>query len=459
MKPVPRLQDLAIVIAGTAAILSVAVFNGFPLVYSDTGTYLRSAFTGFVPDDRPYWYGLFIRITSLGGRSLWGVVIAQSALCALLLWRCWQLLGDGRWWTYLITLTVLAPITGLGWYAGQLVADIFPVIGVLAMTVFLFTPEWRWSLIGLLLLVVFACWVHLSDLLILPLVFVSVVLALRLTGRAIPFRRGMGVGLALLLAWTALPVANKAVSGEAHLSRYSHVFMMSRLVETGMLKTWLDEHCDTDPARLCYYKDDLPRTNKAFMWGGESPLALEGGGRKVKEEYDRIIRATWTEPKYIGMHILGSLRSTAELLGLWRIADELEGQFYRMDYSAPYGSINSFVPEAMPAYLGSAQNTGAGTLGLRYLDRAYQLVLAISLLTMVILLIRSASRKTSAIALMIGGSTMLWGAWVCASLSTVDSRFMGRTAWLLPVMVALLIWKGQQERPTRNNNSVIPERG
>lgn len=448
MKPAGRLQDLLIVLAGTVAILSVAMYNGFPLVYSDTGTYLRSAFTGFVPDDRPYWYGLFIRITSLDGRTLWGVVIAQSALCALLLWRCWQLLGDGRWWSYLLTVSVLAPITGLGWYAGQLVADIFPVIGVLAMTVFLFTPVWRWSLVGHLLLVVLSCWVHLSDLLILPLVFVSMILVDRMVGGGVPLRRVRSVGLTLVLAWAVLPLANRAVSGEAHISNYSHVFMMSRLVETGILKTWLDEHCDTDPARLCQYKDALPRTNKAFMWGGNSPLALEGGGRKVREEYDRIIRATWTEPKYIGMHILGSLRSTTELLGLWRIADELEGQYYRMDYSAPYGSINSMLPEAMPAYLSSLQNTGTGTLGLRFLDRAYRSVLMLSLLATLILLVRKATRKVSATAIVIGGATLLWGAWVCASLSTVDSRFMGRTAWLLPMMVALLSWKWSlQQRP------------
>ncbi|MBL7951824.1 MAG: hypothetical protein JNM62_08890 [Flavobacteriales bacterium] len=439
----PWWVQVLVVCGGALGILLVALVNGYPLVYSDTGTYLRSAFTGFVPEDRPYWYGLFIQLTSLNGRSLWGVVVAQALLCSTLLWRCWRVFGDGRWWTFLLTVFVLAPITGLGWYAGQLVADIFSVIGVLAAALLLCAKAGGGARAALATVVVVACWVHLSNLLIVPLVSVAFLLALRRTLPAVRRARVVLVAATVLFAWCALPLANRAVSGQAHISRYSHVFLMSRLVETGMLKTWLAEHCATDPVRLCLYRDSLPTTNKAFMWGEHSPLRTEGGAAAVQAEYAHIINATFAQPRYLLLHVQGSVRSTAELLTLWRVADELEGDFYRMDYSAPYGSIAGLVPHELPMYLRSAQNTGDGKLGLRTIDAIYRLVLGLALLCAVVLVAQRHHRQHALPVIVLGAATLVFGAWVCASLSTVDSRFMSRTAWLLPVVVAMYLWKVQ----------------
>ena len=106
--------------ACTCIILIPALINGFPFVYSDTGTYIKSAFEGYIPFDRPYWYGAFIRATSGGGLTLWGVAIAQSALCAVYILRVSKLRGPpGKAKrTALITCAVLTAGTGLGWYAG-----------------------------------------------------------------------------------------------------------------------------------------------------------------------------------------------------------------------------------------------------------------------------------------------------------------------------------------------------
>lgn len=37
-------------------------YNGYPLVYSDTGTYIAGAHEHFVPGDRPQTYGEFIAV-------------------------------------------------------------------------------------------------------------------------------------------------------------------------------------------------------------------------------------------------------------------------------------------------------------------------------------------------------------------------------------------------------------
>jgi len=444
--PYPWLNRTAIVLAGALCILSVVLINGYPLVYSDTGTYLRSAFDGFVPPDRPYWYGLFIRITSLGGYSLWGVVVAQAFLCSALLWRCWSAFGDGRAWTFLLTLAVLSPFTGLGWYAGQLVADIFTVTGVLAGMLLIYTSTtllWRSFY---LFVMVLACFVHLSNLMILPLVLISTLFFIRWkTGTITSIPWWVPVST-VLLCWPGIWLANKEISGEGHISKRSHVFLMSGMAESGILQQWLDEHCADQSLTICQFKDSIPTTNKAFMWSERSPLHWGGGADRVRAEYTSIIQATLKDPRYIALHIRASLRSTARLLGLWRVADELEGDYYRQDYSAPYGTLNGLVPHELDDYLRSEQNTGNGKLWMRVVDPVYAILLGASIILCIYLFVQRAHFSNDMICLYIAVTTMVCGAWICATLSTVDSRFMGRTAWLLPMMVSLIFWRLQAER-------------
>src|SRR5438105_2339930 len=79
----PVLREAVVTALGVLLIMVPALVNGFPLVFSDTGTYLRSAFEGVVPADRPYWYGGFIRLASFNGAWIMGVVVTQALLCAL----------------------------------------------------------------------------------------------------------------------------------------------------------------------------------------------------------------------------------------------------------------------------------------------------------------------------------------------------------------------------------------
>src|SRR5436305_8305048 len=63
----------------------VALFNGYPLVYSDTGAYLFTGILHYIPNDRPIFYGMFMIPLHLDGWSLWPVVIAQCLILAYVL--------------------------------------------------------------------------------------------------------------------------------------------------------------------------------------------------------------------------------------------------------------------------------------------------------------------------------------------------------------------------------------
>lgn len=73
-----RRRNHLLYLVGTAfLIIALAFFNRYPLVYSDTGTYIRSAFTLHPPVDRPIGYSLIIRAVTWQS-TLWTVVLFQK---------------------------------------------------------------------------------------------------------------------------------------------------------------------------------------------------------------------------------------------------------------------------------------------------------------------------------------------------------------------------------------------
>ena len=80
-----RFKFLIFILLGALCFMLDAFYNGFPIVYSDTSTYIASGLEFETPFDRPITYGLFIALFSLHGSSLWLVVFAQAIILAYLI--------------------------------------------------------------------------------------------------------------------------------------------------------------------------------------------------------------------------------------------------------------------------------------------------------------------------------------------------------------------------------------
>ncbi|OSZ82244.1 hypothetical protein CAP35_02950 [Chitinophagaceae bacterium IBVUCB1] len=65
-------------------IISIAIYNGYPLLTPDSGSYIKYAFDMQLPNDRSPFYSLFVAISSLRS-SLWVTIVVQALLIALLL--------------------------------------------------------------------------------------------------------------------------------------------------------------------------------------------------------------------------------------------------------------------------------------------------------------------------------------------------------------------------------------
>jgi hypothetical protein len=118
-----------------------AIWNGYPIVFADTGTYLAQAIHHFAGWDRPVFYSMFI--LPLHARvTLWPVIVVQAVLAAWILWLvCRALLPNISRAAFVVGTATLAVATWLPWMVSELMPDVFTPLLVLVVCLLTWTPE------------------------------------------------------------------------------------------------------------------------------------------------------------------------------------------------------------------------------------------------------------------------------------------------------------------------------
>jgi hypothetical protein len=434
----------------TIMLLGAAFYNGYPLVYSDTGTYIFSAYDWKVPGDRPITYGLFILFCSLGW-SLWLPVLVQ---CVLLAWLLQMLLKplvqpflQERCSVGMLSLVgVLCAISPLPWYAGQLMPDIFTAMQLLIVAI-VFTHQnisrSHWFALGSLF--VLCSIVHFSNLFI-GFITIAVWSALhwRKTAQSALFfqkRRAAILLVWCIAAFLILPTVNWLVERQFSLGKGGFTFIMGRMVDSGLLKMYLDDHCQTatEPYRLCQYKDSLPDNSRAFHWDLKSPLNKEGGWGAPEAEYRAIVFGTLTSPKYIALHCWKSLIATPSQLMQNAIGSGLDYGWYKSPESPPAQAVKMHYPHEFNEYKASrqAENLWGQSINFDFLNSINFWVLlatAIGLLLILSGLDGGGALYPVVVLLLIG---VIANAFVTANLAVICDRFSPRVTWLLTLCVGV----------------------
>ena len=242
---------------GVAALLLIwpAIWNGYPLVFADSGTYLGQALLGYVGWDRPPFYSLFL--LGLHWRlSLWPVVLGQGLLLAHLLHLVLRTQGHPGPVPLILTALALAVFSGLPFFAAQIQPDLFTGVVVLCAWLIGFrqaalsVAERRY----VMLLATLAIAVHQSH---LPLAFgLAGVGALLWSCRGIlPALRALArLALPPLMALLVLVCVNWAAHGIAAPSPYGAVFLATRMLFDDSGKAWLARHCAETAGQATQFK-------------------------------------------------------------------------------------------------------------------------------------------------------------------------------------------------------------
>ncbi len=276
-----------------------ALWNGYPIVFADTGTYLSQAMHRYLGWDRPAFYSFFIWPLHLG-LTTWPVVLMQSCLTVLVLDQIRRAFGLPGCWLPGLTL-FLAATSWLPWIVSELMPDLFTPLLVLLLGL-LVAPGLRLRLRDRAVMTVLAAFMIATQ-------QSSVLLALGLLVIVIPLRylanrvwNGPGGGrdswpvivaplLAPGLAIVALVLVNTVGFGRISVSPYGNVFVLARVIYDGPGMTVLRRDCPDRGWRLCHYLDAFPATADEFLWEASSPVILGGGHKAISADADAIIRA------------------------------------------------------------------------------------------------------------------------------------------------------------------------
>lgn len=450
----PAVAPLGRVLAGTAGLAAVAVAlsavalaNGFPLVYSDTGTYLESARVLVPNPDRPLVYGLLVRAVTLGRAPMLAVLAQALVLGSLVVAAFRHAAGLRRPHApALVTAVALVGITGVGVIVGHLLPDALAAAAILALALLLSTPLPPLSTAGAALAVATGVATHLSVLPLGVLLAAGALVAEPLRGHPARWARlhRLGIALASLASGAlALVAVNAHLGAGRTLSAGSPVFLVGRMAQTGLLDEVLAARCPDAGWRLCALRGRIPRSIERFVWPPGAPLQVIGGfGPDAIAECRAVLRASLGEPRWIVRHVVDAARGTAEQLVRMDLG-WVDGPEQLAGWGRPL--LGRSFPGALAAHDRSAQ--GRGALALGPLERAQPWAVAAGLVALAVLLIRLRGRRELAGArafavFLVGG--VIANAAASGALSSPNGRYGARAAFLVPLAAAVLAAAAQR---------------
>jgi hypothetical protein len=215
------------------------------------------------------------------------------------------------------------------------------------------------------------------------------------------------------------------------VSRYGHVFFMSRLFDSGILEQYLQDACAEKHYFICRYQHKFPWD---FLWDFTgSPLYQNGGWEGNRDEYNAIIRDILSTPKYWPRLIAREVEGTMKQFFTFETGDTAKQE----EGSSTMNAIKHHWPENVKEFFQSKQNGQRLDWKMLNLFQNY-LISFLLLCSMMIYFIPGFNPKYK-LFLTYFLIALLVNAFVCSSLVCVVDRFQSRVVWLLTLPFMLYL--------------------
>ena len=396
-----------------------ALWNGYPIVFADTGTYLSQAINRYIGWDRPPFYSLFMLPLHMTVTT-WPVIVAQALLAIWVL----RLVSGVQWRWIPLVVAPLAIGTWLPFLVSQLMPDLFTPLLVLVLC----AGTTTWPRVAF---AAFAIAAQQSSLLLWLALLPFTIMAGK--GEASPAMTVRRLFAPALLAVAALLTVNAIGHHRLALSPYGNVFFLARIIYDGPGMAVLRRDCPASGWRLCAYLDRFPPTSDEFLWRPDSPVVLAGGHKLVSADADAIVSAALrAEP---GLELRAVLSNGAEQLTRYASGDGLEPWPVEV---TPWIE-RDFPPAEQTRYRAGLQALGRLTLP-PGLGALHAIVANAGVLACLALLPLAFSRRLKCgkfllvVLLVLPASAIITG-----GLSTPHDRYQSRIMWLPPFVAALAI--------------------
>lgn len=433
---------MAAVFAATFMLLAPALYNGFPLLYPDSMTY--------VADGAPVARAIFLHRFSeyYGVRSLlyslvilpfhrnlspWPVAFLQCLLAAWVLWLLAKvMLRHGAAWKYLGLICFLTLFSSLGWYAGFIMPDVLGPLVYLSFFLLVF-DEGRLTIAERCSLYPIACWgitAHATHFLLAALLLP--LLACWSLGNRRRLFGLMQAGALLALAAAAQMALHGYLYGHPSLNGERPPYLLARVIADGPGKLYLERNCAQQPWAVCTRLESLNDDPDEFLWGADGAYnnATEEVQERIRAEEMPLLKAiVRAYPRQQAARSAANFRDQLLAFGLYGFdaSPWMEEQFA------------SILIPARAAYRHSRQAHGSLPQEALTSIQWWTIVLSLAMVAALGALFRlrlapSLWALAATVCLMILGNAALTGV-----LSVVDDRYGCRVIWLIPLLAAVFL--------------------
>lgn len=429
----PRLLWALACLTCVAILVAPAIWNGFPLLQYDTGGYLTPWFEHKLEINRSVPYGLLL--VAGDWADFWPVIIVQSALTVWVLGltlRAHQL--GQRPLLLLGAVAALSAFTTLPFLTAILLTDIFAGLSVLALYLLLMRDDTlrRAERVALVILVAVSAATHSGTMAMLLGLVALATLVWLVDSTRIRYARLLRAMAALLLSTLMVVAANGIVTGKFGWAPGGYALSFGRMLEDGIVKRYLDDHCPDRTLKLCPYRDALPNDADDFFWG-DSAFDKLGRFDGMHDEMKRIALDSLAE--YPWLQFKSVIGETAKQL----VSVETGAGVVNWIWNT-YGVIEAHVPDAVPAMKAARQQHGQlsfvaiNQLQVPVAWLALLLLPAIAFVSLRQTRYSDVGEFAASMAVAI-----LTNAAVFGTLATAHSRYGARVVWLAAFAVGLAL--------------------
>lgn len=458
------LKNNWIFILSSLLLIFPALFSKFPLVFSDTGTYIGSSVTFIPPVDRPLGYGLFINVFSWK-YSLWPVILVQGMMATFLIWNMVLLILKNasdkfQKMSFISVVVLLAIASSLPWYAAQIMPDVLISFGVLAtLLLFLDRNDKRWKRVIYVGIVLLCFITHFSHFLILFLAL-GTVLFFHRRNKISPFyltRRKL-VKPVLILSMGIISFFFMSISNYLEFNKFSpsastYVFLTGRLAESGILERYLKDKCtdgSNDFCGLCSEPETLRSTND-LIWSGHGVLARQGWNWiKADSCLKPLFYDVISTPEYFFYFSYDCMKNTMVQMFQVNIGGGLMP--YRED-SAPYFAIDNHLWAEKNYYIDTAQYNDS--LKMDFFRVFNYLLIVISVFLFAYYFIYQKLSFNENVVFKFLFLCYFFNAFITASLANVYDRLQARMTWPLVLLAILILIRLGRDYFSKHNFDLI----
>ena len=409
-------------------LIAPALWNGYPLLQWDTGGYLARWYEGYLVPSRSTVFGLYLH---LGQFSYFAINLALQAMATLwIVQTTLRVVGlAGPFRLALVCLSLILT-TALPWLASLLLTDIFAGLAVLSLFVLVAHRD-RISVIETWLLFAFTAFAAATHSATFGVLF-----GLCCAGWIVrPWLRAQLPVAALLrgsltLATGALMLlsANFVMSGQWAWTPGGTGVAFGRMLQDGIVKRYLDDHCATVKLKLCPYRNVLPATADDFLWGNSMFNTL---GRFAGMNDEMGFIAQHALVAYPAWQAEAALAATAQQLGHVATGEGTHGWIPHT-----YGIIERYLPGQVARMRAARQQHW--DIDFVRINLVHVPVALASMLLLLALIGRDArARRFDDLTLLAStvSLALLGNALLCGVISGPHDRYGARMVWIATFVV------------------------